>query len=178
MKKGLFISLFFAVTLYAQNATAPPIPSADPWKPLQFLIGTWEAKTNGGSAGAISSGTYTFQMELRNHILSRRTAGAECKGPANFNCEHSDLLYIYPESPGGSLKAIFFDNEGHVIHYDVSAPNAHSAVLVSDPSQPGPQYRLSYELKGNELTGKFEMRVGGQAEFVTYLGWSGGKKSQ
>jgi hypothetical protein len=176
MKKALAALLFCAATLFAQNASTPSIESSDPWKPLQFLIGTWEAKTKGGSAGAVSSGTYTFQLELKKHILSRRTTGVECKGPSDFNCEHSDLLYIYPDTPGGPLKAVFFDNEGHVIHYDVSVPNAARAVFVCDSSQKGPQFRLSYELKGKELFGKFEIRMPGQAEYSAYLEWSGPKR--
>jgi hypothetical protein len=176
MKKAIVAILFCTANLFSQNASMPSLAGADPWKPLQFLIGTWEAKTKGGSAGAVSSGTYTFQFELKNHILSRRTNSVECKGPSDFNCEHSDLLYVYPDAPGGSLKAVFFDNEGHVIHYDVSVPNAARVVFVSDSSQKGPQLQLSYELKGMELFGKFEIRMPGQAEFTAYLEWSGAKR--
>lgn len=151
-------------------------PAGDPWRSLRFLIGTWEAKTQGGSAGAASSGTYVFQLELRNHVLARHTAGAECKGPADFNCEHGDLLYVYQDAPGQPLKAIYFDNEGHTIHYDVTTPEENSAMFLSSSSQPGPQFRLIYELKGRVMEGKFQMRMPGQSEFKSYLEWSGGKK--
>jgi len=171
MKKILLV-LVWAANLWAQGSPA----DADAWKPLRFLIGTWEAKTEGGSAGAAGAGNYTFQLELRNHILSRQTAGAECKGPEDFNCGHSDLLYIYQDAPGKPFRAIFFDNEGHVIHYDVSTPDPASVVFLSDSSQPGPQYRLSYELKGGIMFGKFEMRMSGQTGFTAYLQWSGRKK--
>ncbi|GEM_PF-1734253 len=166
--------LFFGAGLWAQNAV-PPLPSST-WKALQFLVGTWEAKTEGGSAGAASSGTYTFQMELRGHVLARHTASAGCEGPARFDCEHTDLLYVYPEGPGNALKAIYFDNEGHVIHYEVTIPEANTAVFVSPALTTGPQYRLIYELKDRTMRGRFQMRMPGQSEFQSYLVWRGEKK--
>lgn len=172
-----FVALVFlcACTLFAQTTQKA---ATDVWKPLQFLVGTWEAKTQGGSAQATSAGTYSFAFELGNHVIGRHSDNnnGTCKGPADFNCDHGDLLYIYPEGPGQALKAIYFDNEGHVIHYDVSAPTPSKAIFLSDPSQPGPQFRLSYELKGRTMQGKFEIRLPGQSEFKTYLEWSGEKK--
>ena len=173
IKKLVVSALICASTLYAQTT---PSPSPDPWKPLQFLIGGWEAKTRGGFAGAVSSGTYSFQLELRNHVLGRHESYTGCKGPADFDCDHGDLLYVYPDGSGQSYKAIYFDNEGHVIHYDVSVPNPTTAVVLSDSSQSGPQFRLSYELKGSRMNGKFQVRSPGQAEFKSYLEWSGHKK--
>jgi len=160
---------------FTRDASAAE-PAADPWKSLHFLMGTWEAKTQGGSANATGSGTYTFQPELRNHILARHSSSEACKGPADYNCEHGDLLYVYQDASAQSYKAIYFDNEGHVIYYDVSVPTAYSVIFLSDPSRPGPQFRLSYELKGLNLSGKFQLRLPGQAEFKSYLEWSGAKK--
>jgi hypothetical protein len=159
-----------AVALPAQQK-----PPADPWQPLRFLIGTWQARTQGGSAGASSTGAYTFQLELRGHVIARHSSGSGCTGPADFNCEHSDLLYLYQDSAAQPVKAIYFDNEGHVIHYDVAAPTANTAVLTSEASTSGPQYRLTYELKGPVMYGKFQLRMPGQGDFKSYLEWSGEK---
>jgi hypothetical protein len=161
-----------AILITQESAQTQP---TDPWKALRFLLGTWEAKTQGGSAGAAASGTYTFQLELRNHVLARHSASAGCKGPADFDCEHGDLLYLYQDAAGQPLKAIYFDNEGHVIHYEVTTPAPKTAVLVSAASQNGPQYRLVYELKGPLMAGKFQMRMPGQSEFRSYLEWSGAR---
>ena len=158
-----------------RDATAAE-SAVDPWKSLHFLIGTWEAKTQSGSANATGSGTYTFQPELRNHVLARHSGSEVCKGPADYNCEHGDLLYVYQEALGQPYKAIYFDNEGHVIHYEVSAPTATSVIFLSDASRPGPQFRLSYELSGSIMSAKFQLRMPGQAEFKSYLEWSGAKK--
>ncbi len=166
-----FVFLLWMCGTVALGQTAS---TADTWKPLRFLIGTWEAKTSGGSAGAASTGDYSFRLDLREHILSRHTAGGRCKGPADYNCEHQDLLYVYPEGPN-QFAAIYFDNEGHVIRYRAEIPAANSVVFLSEASQPGPQYRLSYELKGGIMYGKFQIRAPGQQSFASYLEWSGRK---
>jgi hypothetical protein len=171
--EALVTACLCASTILAQSSSSP---GPDAWKPFRFLIGTWNAKTQGGSAGSASSGTYSFQLELRDHVLARHSNNGACKGPADYDCEHGDLLYVYPDSPGQPYKAIYFDNEGHVIHYEVSTPSSSSVVFVSDSSLPGPQFRLSYELKGSTMYGKFQMRALGQTEFTSYLEWSGEKK--
>jgi len=165
--KRILISLFLALPLLAAE---------DPFKALTFLEQNWEANTN-GYGGVKSTGTYTFRRELGGHILARRsTSDVACKGPATFDCEHGDILYVYVEGPGQPLKAIYFDNEGHVIHYDVSTPTPASVVFLSEPSRPGPQFRLTYQLKDSMLYGKFESQMPGQTEWKEYLEWSGSKK--
>jgi len=167
--------LLVALPVAAQST---PSPVTDSWKALSFLQGTWEAKGT-GSQGISRTGTYTFRSELGDHILARHsTSDAGCKGPATFDCEHSDLFYVYQDAPGQSLKAIYFDNEGHVIHYGVSAPDATSAIFLSDSAQPGPQFRLIYELKAAVMSGKFQMRMPGQTEWKSYLEWSGSKRTE
>jgi hypothetical protein len=168
-----FLPLILAVCVSGQSA---PSTGTNPWGALAFLEGTWEAKAT-GAAGVTSMGTYAFKPELGNHILARHTISLSvCKGPATFDCEHNDVLYIFRDAPTQPLKAIYFDNEGHVIHYDVSTPSATSAVFLSDSSQPGPEFRLFYELKGEVMSGKFQMRTPGQAEWKSYLEWSGSKR--
>jgi len=175
MTKGFVAAALFCGTVQVQGTSAQPA-ARDPWQSLRFLLGAWEAKTGAGSAGAAASGTYTFQLELKNHVLARHSSSAGCKGPADFDCEHGDLLYVYQDSAAQPLKAIYFDNEGHVIHYDVATPAANTVVLVSAASESGPQYRLTYELKGSVMAGRFQLRLPGQSEFRSYLEWSGERK--
>jgi hypothetical protein len=139
MRGLLTVAALFALNLAPSNR-ALSMPT-DPWQALSFLEGTWDAHTQGGSARAQSSGTYTFKPELKHHVLVRRSRdAAACKGPTRFDCEHSDVLYVYQEARDQPLKAIYFDNEGHVIHYDVSTPDLSSAVFLSDGSPSGPQF--------------------------------------
>ncbi len=160
--------LLIPCVLPAQTPAKP-----DPWAGLRFLLGSWEAKTTGGVAQAQASAGYTFRMELRDHLLTRHSRSGACASPQDFDCQHNDLLYIYPSANGQALEAIYFDNEGHVIHYDLSTPKPGSVVFLSDPVSPGPQYRLSYDLLEGVMTGKFEIKMPGQTDFISYLEWSG-----
>ncbi len=169
MKTILFLALLCAAGLRAQ---AP----ATNWDTLKFLEGTWEAKTPGGASAPAVTGTYTFRKELDGHILARQSSNDNCKGPADFDCDHHDLLYVYQSASGQPLKAIYFDNEGHVIHYNVTAPAPTRVDFLSDDLMPGPQFRLTYELKNVTMSGKFQMRMPGQSEWKSYLEWSGPRK--
>jgi hypothetical protein len=167
--------LFLALALLSSlPVTAQTVPNtaADPFKPLAFLEGTWDANVQNNTAVKLS-GRYSFHRELDGHILARHsTSDVSCKAPANFDCAHSDLLYVFQDAHGSGLKADYFDNEGHVIHYDVSTPTPASVIFLSAPG-PGPQFRLSYELSAGVMTGKFQMHMPGQSEWRTYLEWSG-----
>lgn len=149
--------------------------AANPLQSLAFLQGTWDAKAQ-GTAGVAANGSYTFRLELGDHVLARHSYSSDCKGPKDFDCGHSDLLYVYVESPGQALKAIYFDNEGHVIHYDVSTPDPATALFLSDASLPGPHFELVYSLRDSVMSGKFQMQVPGATEWKSYLEWSGGRK--
>lgn len=149
---------------------------SDAFQNVRFLQGEWSAATPGTSGTPAVVGSYVFRMELGEHVLARHSSSASCQAPVDFDCEHGDLLYIYVEEPGHSLKAIYFDNEGHVIHYHVSTPAADSVVFLSDPANPGPRFRLSYELKHEVMSGKFQIQMPGQSEWKSYLEWSGEKK--
>lgn len=168
---------FLALAVFLAGSLAAQTPQkSDPWAGLRFLVGTWEAKTTGGNAQAQGTGTYSFGLELKDHVLARHSGYEACKGPEDFNCQHGDLLYIYADGPEQGLRAIYFDNEGHVIHYSVALPKPGTAVLLSDPARPGPQFRLTYELSGDQMAGKFQMKMPGQADFASYLEWSGRRK--
>jgi hypothetical protein len=157
------------------SAQTPAHINPGSFQGLKFLEGTWDANVQNNSAVTLS-GRYTFGRELDGHILARHaTSDKNCAAPANFDCQHGDLLYIYPADSGQGWQAIYFDNEGHVIHYDVSTPKPGVAIFLSPPSH-GPQFRLTYELTSGVMTGRFEMQMPGQSEWHAYLEWSGSHK--
>lgn len=174
MRKTLWVALAL-LPCFPAAAQSAAAATADPLKPLAFLEGTWDANVQNNAAVKLS-GRYSFGRELDGHILARHsTNDANCKAPASFDCAHGDLLYVFQDAPGSPLKADYFDNEGHVIHYDVSTPTPTSVLFLSAPS-PGPQFRLTYELSAGVLTGRFQMHMPGQSEWRTYLEWSGSRK--
>ena len=165
---GLVLGMMFAMMPIAAQTAAAPAAS---WNALSFLEGTWEAKTGAGSATKVT-GNYTFAKELKGHVLARHGSVAGCSGPETFDCEHGDLLYVFEDAPGAPLRAIYFDNEGHVLHYAVSAPAANTVVFLSEAG-PGPRFRLTYHLQGGVMEGKFEMQIPGKEEWTSYLAWKG-----
>jgi hypothetical protein len=164
--------LLFACPASISAQTSPQDPN--PWKELNFLKGTWEAKTAAGATAKIT-GTYTFQMELKGHVLARHATVSDCTGPETFDCQHGDLFYVYQDSTENGLKAIYFDNEGHVIKYAVSTTEPSTVTFMSEP-QPGPRFRLVYHLDGAVMYGRFQIQMPAQDTWTSYLEWSGSKR--
>ncbi len=158
-----------AAAIDASTAQDVPLRTSDPLTALSFLEGTWTANATGAGT---SSGKYTFRRELGGHVLARHAATDRCAGPNDFDCGHGDLLYVYPDGPGSSLKAIYLDNEGHVLHYTISTPEHGVALFLTEPG-PGPCFRLVYTLQGTLLSGKFQMQAPSQDTWTSYLEWSG-----
>jgi hypothetical protein len=140
----------------------------DPWAPLRFLLGEWDA-TGSGEPGE-GKGTFTFGFDLGGSILVRRARTdypAPPGGGAPFS--HVDLLIVYRTPGKDGFQAIYFDEEGHVIHYRLSLPVEKSAVFESDPSQPGPRFRLAYEGRPDDiLYTSFSIAMPGQ-DFSVYV---------
>jgi hypothetical protein len=145
---------------------------SDPFAGLHFLLGEWRAvDTPPGEAGA-----FTFKLEVQNHVIVRSneaTYAATAHRPAS---RHDDLLIVYSES--GSLKADYFDSEGHVIRYAVTAPEDHVVVFVSNPIPHEPRYRLTYRAGANgALLGSFEIAPpDSPGTFKPYLSWKATKR--
>ena len=179
--------LLLLLSLAALHAQQPqPAASTDPLAPLDFLIGTWSAKTDtaASSAGAQGTGTYTFHRDLNGHTLVRSGSYDDCKGPTNFDCAHRDQLTVFADPNAmalhkASLLAIYLDTEGHVIYYTISLPDAHTAIFNSQGLPSLPKYRLIYHLEGDGpkavMSGKFQTASPGSDDFHSYLEWSGPK---
>jgi hypothetical protein len=159
--------------LFAQSPNPDVTADRDArWKPIQFLLGNWAAVGGGPQTGQ-GQGAFSFTPDLDRSIVVRRNLAEYRDGP-NAGARHDDLLIIYSEAPD-SLRAIYFDSEGHTIRYNLKTPAPNVAVFESDGTQPGPRYRLTYALRGKSLEGKFQVATPG-AEFETYLSWSSVRK--
>jgi hypothetical protein len=110
MLRATLVLLIGACALSAQ----PPLER------ILFLLGNWASDTDTelGHATALS----TFAQELDRRILTRRGSTKYTSGK-NAGQQHDDLLIVYPEGPNGGMKAIYFDAEGHVIHYTGTDPH-------------------------------------------------------
>jgi len=148
--------------------TAGPVlaQSADPLAPLAFLAGDWRAiDTAPGERGA-----FTFTFDVQRHVLVRTNEAVYDATATREASRHDDLMIVYMDN--GSMKADYFDSEGHVIRYAVHA-TTNEVTFVSDRDPKGPRYRLSYTLASDGvLSGSFEIATPDAPDaFKPYLTW-------
>jgi hypothetical protein len=142
-------------------------------EPLSFLLGEWDAPApvpGGPSGRTVFSRTLQGQAMMRTNYSETPASGGQ---PAS---RHDDLMVIYVAAPA-SLRADYYDGEGHVIRYRVTAPAANTALFVSDAVPNDPRYRLTYTLRPDgELQGEFAIAPPGQPDaFKSYLSWQARK---
>jgi hypothetical protein len=140
---------------------------ADGFGALGFLLGNWRAIEL--PAGA--SGGFSFKLAVHDRVLIRTNEAHYPAAGDRPASNHDDLLVIYRED--GSLKADYFDSEGHVIRYVVDTPSSNVATFVSARVAGQPRYRLSYHADAaGLLVGSFEIAAPDAADtFKPYLTW-------
>ena len=164
MMRILVVSLALVSTL-----AAAPQPNIDkPWAPLSFLLGEWVGK--GGGESGQGSGGFSFELELERNVLVRKNRADYAATQDRPAYHHEDLMIVYKEPGEDRLRAIYFDNEGHVIHYAVE-PSGDGVRFLSDALPSSPRYRLSYrKLSSDTVALKFEIAPPGKPEaFSTYI---------
>ena len=169
---GTFIILFFIKYSYTQQ-----IENDSTWLNWKFLIGNWEGKSSGDPGNGI--GNFSFKFDLDGNVLIRN--GHTVFPPQNGRAElvHDDLLIVYKNKSGQPNKAVYFDNEGHILYYNIEySENDSDIILISDSGPGEPIMRLSYKkLDDNDVNikfeaampnepGSFKVHVGGTAERV------------
>lgn len=141
------------------TAASTTAAASDPaLAPLGGLLGSWE----GSDPARQSSGRFSLAPELGGKVLVRRSSNDSPQG------HHEDLMIVFA-APSG-LRASYFDNEGHIIQYAITA-TADRIELVSDAVPQQPRFRLRYELHGSdELAIDFAIAMPGSPEFRHYTG--------
>ena len=140
---------------------------------LNFLVGDWQGE--GGREPGQGTGDFSFQPDLQRRVLVRRNEAHYAATATKPAYDHTDLMVVYSEVPGQPLKAIYFDNEGHVIRYAVSVlGGGDTATFLSDASLSTPRFRLTYrKLNADRVSGLFEIAPPGKPEaFSRYLEWA------
>ncbi len=139
-----------ALVLSAACALASPSPTPnagalDVWEGWTFLLGDW-AGTGTGKPGE-GNGVFSFRPELDGRILVRKNrVEYPARDESGAGTVHEDLLIVYPAPGRPGFRAIYFDNEGHTIRYDVAlSPTGPSVVFESEGATGEPRFRLSYE---------------------------------
>jgi len=162
---GLWLAFaLLAVPTLAQEPAAKP-----DWTAWQFLLGEWIGEGSARDPGQ-GTGRFSFSFNLQERILVRKN---HVEFPPTFSravSVHDDLLVVFGQA-GGATRALYDDNEGHVILYDATAWRDSTAAFLSDPSPAAPRFRLSYATAGRDtLIIAFEIAPPGQSDrFVPYL---------
>jgi hypothetical protein len=141
---------------------------------LAWLIGDWTDDWRRGEPGEATAGGESWNLQLEGRILVRKSW---CEYPAAGDSaafRHDDLLVVFRDFDS-QVRAVFWDNHGHVIRYTTADvdPDRSEFTFESDPSIPGPRQRLHYRADGaNQLRADFNLQLPGAATFSRYLEWT------
>jgi hypothetical protein len=153
---SLVAALLSAACLHA----AAPRQTAIPFPDLAFVMGDWDA-TGNGVPGA-SAGRMSFHADVQNAIVIRRNESRSASGV------HEDLMVIYKEL--GALRADYYDAEGHIIRYEVTATSAPpTAVFLRRASTTDPGFRFTLRLQPDgTMAVEFEIAAPGTEQFKMF----------
>ena len=168
-KSGIFLFLFSILLLigtshlYAQQK----VVTGPEWN---FVLGSWVGEATGKPGDG--AGWFTFIKDLDGNILVRKNHTVFPAANGKPETIHDDLMIIYLDNQGAMTKAIYFDNEKHVINYAVSFNQVEkSLIFTSEIQQNMPRFRLTYKaLENNLLNIDFEFAPPNQPEaFSKYV---------
>lgn len=178
MKSSLLPLAFaiLAVSLSSRQSLAQQ-PKEPNWDSFRFLLGEWVGEGTG--APGEGSGSFSFTFDLQGKTLVRKNSADYPAIKDKQAYSHTDLMVIYREADD-SLKAIYFDNEGHVIHYAVNfSKDQNTLTFLSDPSPTSPRFRFIYSKAApDKLKLEFDIAPPGKPEaFSKYVEGSAHRKA-
>jgi hypothetical protein len=136
-----------AVAATPQPEHAPTVfaPSWD------ALVGRWlDAVREGDDTAARdapvpSSGAATFAYELDGRVLLRRHVTDLPASHGRPALHHEDLMTIYPAPDGRNAEAMYYDSEGHVVHYAATwSTDERTVVFLALPEDGTPRLKLTW----------------------------------
>ncbi len=161
--------LFLAVLALFTSAGAQQASAPD-WQGFEWLAGSWSGQ-GGGTPGQASGGGFSFTFDLQRQVLVRKSFAEYPATKERPAFRHDDLTIVYADPQTRAKRAVYFDNEGHVIHYIVSADAARKTVVFLSEAVPGnPSFRLTYLSTGpDNMKLSFDIAPPGKTEFKPYV---------
>lgn len=157
----LFLLLGSSCSLHAQQSSG--------LDSLRFLEGIW-AGSGTGEPGQ-GAGEFSFSFDLQGKVLVRKNFAEYPATSEHPAFRHDDIMIIYKEADK-PIRAIYFDNEGHVINYTVNISDDRlSLIFLSDYISSSPRFRLTYtKINDASLNIKFEIAPAGKSDdFTVYI---------
>ncbi len=167
--RNLYFNLAIALFLLSViPAVGQPSSSSTVWGSVAGLVGDWSG-LGAGKPGE-GMGEMSIRWDLDRHVLVNRS---HSEYPAQGNkpaIVHDQMMIIYPATPGGELRAITFDNEGHTIEYAIEVSGT-TIQFVSASVANAPRFRLTYVLETPDtLSIKFDIAPPGAPDkFAKYI---------
>ncbi len=126
------------------------------WKSFHFLLGEWTGEGSGVPGQGI--GSFSFEFDLQKKIIVRKGSTSFSSTKDSKTYVHDDLTIIYKKSDG-TVDAIYFDNESHIISYNLYLSDDRNEVtFLSNYAPNSPRYRITYsKINNQKLKVKFEM---------------------
>jgi hypothetical protein len=135
--------MFLSVLLTAQEK-----PTTINWDRWKFLLGTWIGE-GGGNVPGQGVGESKFFLDLDNNVLIRESYADLPASKDRPAYTHRDKMIIYQQA--SFSKAIYFDNEGHVINYKTKFSDDFNTITFLSELMPGaPRFRLSYTKQNDD----------------------------
>jgi len=135
------------VCLLAPVAAAqpPPLPVPPPAaralrEVFDFVLGGWELEPMPGGG---LKGRFSFDMDLGGRAVLHRIQVMGAPTPGADGRANELLLVVFAE--GLQLRALYLDNDGKVVRFDVGFAHESSTITFSSEAVPGqPRQRFTY----------------------------------
>jgi len=168
MVRCMALGVALAAVLLAGLPAAAADP--DPWEDYRFLVGDWSGEGKG--APGAGKGQFSIRPDLQGKVLVRKHKAEVAAAGGRPASVHEDLMVIHAGGAGKGPRAVYFDSEGHVIHYALTlSADKQTVTFLSDATADQPRFRLSYtQQKEGKLAIKFEIAPADKPDaFETYL---------
>jgi hypothetical protein len=111
------------------------------WAGWHWLFGEWVGEGSGRPGQG--SGSFSLTPELDGKVLIRKSHSEYPVTKDKPRFVHDDLMIISPAAKGLSPKAVYYDNEGHIIEYGIVQSDT-SISFTSSRLPNVPVFRLIY----------------------------------
>jgi hypothetical protein len=136
-----------------------------PWVQWQWLLGEWVGEGSGQPGQG--SGWFSLAPDLDGNILVRKNHAEYPATKDKPRIVHEDLMIISPAGHGRPAKAVYYDNEGHLIEYGIAQSDT-SVTFTSSRLSNVPVFRLIYAKRpGGKINVSFQAAQDGE-HFQTY----------